>query len=181
MNKVRLKLSPPWITYTNKLQALFDGDPQIAFNIDYSNEGGPVVTLATNNGDKATALVKLLPEDKTFGNVTLKINIDGPFSNRAFVSKKELFEVAFSKNPAFAYCVSTADEESYWLFDFVYVVFKNCVVQFFNDNLNDIHGIISTLYQDIAAEIFTDAKLNGVYYCTDVERGQLGKPLGEWP
>ena len=62
-----------------------------------------------------------------------------------------------------------------------YVVFKNCVVQFFNDNLNDCHGLISTLYQDIAAEIFEDANLNGVYYNTDVERGALGMPLGEWP
>ena len=35
MNDVRLKISPPWVTYVNKLQALFDGDPMIAFNIDY--------------------------------------------------------------------------------------------------------------------------------------------------
>jgi len=60
------------------------------------------------------------------------------------------------------------------------VVFKNCVVQFFNDNLNDAHGVISTLYQNIAAEIFEDANLPGVHYCTDVER-KLGKPLGDWP
>jgi hypothetical protein len=68
-----------------------------------------------------------------------------------------------------------------WFFSATYVVFKNCVVQFFNDNLNDCHGIISTLYQDIAAEIFEDADLHNVYYNTDVERGQLGMPLGEWP
>ena len=38
MADVRLKLSPPWVTYVNKLQALFDGDPLIAFNIDYQAE-----------------------------------------------------------------------------------------------------------------------------------------------
>ena len=177
MNDVRLKLAPPWITYINKLQALFDGDPAIAFNID--NENCRVV-LAGYNGDKNAALLKLLPSEKKFGNITWEIVIDGPIANRAFTSNKELFEVAFDKNPAFAYCVAPA-QEGYFFVDFTYVVFKNCVVQFFNDNLNDAHGIISTLYQDIAAEIFEDANLVSVYYCTDVERGQLGKPLGEWP
>ena len=94
-----------------------------------------------------------------------------------------MFEAAFDGNPAFAYCVAPKQED-YWYLDFVYVVFKNCVVQFFNDNLNDAHGLISTLYQDIAEELFRDAILPGggmVAYCTDVERGALGKPLGEWP
>ena len=56
----------------------------------------------------------------------------------------------FENNPAFAYCVAPVDE-GYWFLDFCYVVFKNCVVQFFNDNLDDAHGVISTLYQDIAS------------------------------
>lgn len=180
MNNVRLKLAPPWITYMNQIQALFDGDPQIACNINWS-ASEPSITLATNNGDKAAALAILLPPEKTFGNVVLTINIDGPFSNRVFTSAKELFEVVFEKNPAFAYCVAPAQEGYQWI-DFTYVVFKNCVVQFFNDNLNDPHGVVSTLYQDIAAEVFKDMHYTGgcVCYCTDVER-KLGKPLGEWP
>lgn len=178
MNDVRLKISPPWITYINKLQALFDGDPQIAFNIDMKNM---TVVLATNNGDKAAALMRLLPTEKAFGNVILTIRVDCPtVSNLAFPTQKDLFETAFYKNPAFAYAVSP-EEEGYWFFSLTYVVFKNCVVQFFNDNLNDCHGLISTLYEDIAREIFEDAQLNGVYYNTDVEVGKLGMPLGEWP
>ena len=174
----RLKISPPWVTYINKLQALFDGDPQIAFNVNYDS-GNPSVILSTNNGDKATALKKVLPETKVYGNVTLTIDVDGPFTNRAFPTAKELFEVMFENNPAFAYCVAPVDE-GYWFLDFCYVVFKNCVVQFFNDNLDDAHGVISTLYQDIASEIFGNT-IPGAHYCTDVERGKLGKPLGEWP
>ena len=178
MQDVRLKLSPPWITYINKLEALFDGDPQIAFNVDMDNMA---VTLATNNGDKAAALLKLLPTEKQFGNVTLKIAVDcDHISNLAFPTPKNLFDVAFQNNPAYAYSVSPTDE-GYWFFSVTYVVFKNTVVQFFNDNLNDCHGLISTLYQDIAAEVFADAELPGVYYNTDVETGKLGMPLGEWP
>ena len=54
-------------------------------------------------------------------------------------------------------------------------------MQFFADNLNDCHGVISTLYQDIASEVLTGPATSGVYYNTDVEVGKLGKPLGEWP
>ena len=181
MTDVRLKVSPPWVTYVNKLEALFDGDPLIAFNIDYNDEDGPSVVLATNDGDKAAALTQILPDKKEFGNVILYIDIDCPtMSNRAFTSKKELFETAFKGNPAFAYAISPYEDGYRWMY-VTYVVFKNCVVQFFNDNLNDCHGIVSTLYQDIASEVFGDAGVTNVYYNTDVEVGKLGKPLGEWP
>ena len=113
------------------------------------------------------------------GNVTLKIIVDGPIANIAFSSQKELFDTAFAGNAAYAYSVTPGSDV--WFFSSTYVVFKNCVVQFFADNLNDCHGVISTLYQDIAAEIFEEADLHGVYYNTDIEVGKLGKPLGEWP
>lgn len=180
MSDVRLKISPPWVTYVHKLQAIFDEDPHIAFNVDYSV---PSVTLAIadGDGDKAAAVAKLLPEEKVFGKVTLTINIDcANMSNRAFTSAKELFETAFEGNPVLAYVV--VPESEYWTVPFTYVVFKNCVVQFFNDNLNDPHGIISTLYQEIASELFEDVTFagGGISYCTDIEH-KLGMPLGEWP
>ena len=180
MTDVRMKISPPWVTYVNKLQALFDGDPQIAFNVNYSADDGPSVVLACNNGDKVAALLKILPDEVEFGNVVLKVGVDGPVSNLAFTSAKSLYETAFAGNPAFAYAVSPV-EEGYYFVDFTYVVFKNCVVQFFNDNLNDVHGLISTLYQEIANDVLVNTDFHGVYYCTDVEVGKLGKPLGEWP
>ena len=177
MNDVRLKISPPWVIYINKLQALFDGDPAIAFNIDYDNM---TVALAGYNGEKNAALQRLLPAEKKFGNVTLKIVIDGPIANIAFTSQKELFDTAFAKNPAYAYSLCPAEEGYQWI-GTTYVIFKNCVVQFAADNLNDCHGIISTLYQTIAEELLTGEATDGVFYNTDVERANLGYPLGEWP
>ena len=59
-----------------------------------------------------------------------------------------------------------------------YVVFENKVVQFFNDDLSDIHGNKSTLYQEIAKDIFGDC--DNIYFCTDTKE-EIGKPLGEWP
>ncbi len=179
MIDARLKILPPWSIVIRKIEALFDGDPQIACNTDFSGEH-PTIVLACNNGDKIAALQKILPEKIEFGGVTLNVSVDGKPSNRTFKNKKELFETAFSKNPAFAYAVSPVDEGYNW-FAMTYVVFKNCVVQVFADNLNDCHGVISTLYQDIANEILTGPGAEGVFFNTDVERGQLGKPLGEWP
>ena len=179
MSEVRLKILPPWSIYIKKVEALFDGDPQIACNVDYSGSH-PSIVLSCNNGDKVAALQKILPEEVGYGGVTLKIAVDGVPSNRAFKNKKELFDVAFEKNPAYAYSISPVDDGYNW-FDIVYVVFKNCVVQFFADNLNDCHGVISTLYQDLAEEILKGDGAQGVFFNTDVERGSLGKPLGEWP
>ena len=179
MNEARLKILPPWTIVIRKLEALFDGDPQIAFNTNYSGEG-PSVVLSCNNGDKVAALQKILPEEVNFGNVALKVMVDGIPSNRAFTSKVELFDAAFKGNPAYACSICPAEEGYMWI-GTTYVVFKNCVVQFAADNLNDCHGIISTLYQDIADELLTGEATDGVFYNTDVERANLGYPLGEWP
>ena len=176
-NNVKLRILPPWSIFIKEIEALFDGDPQIACNVNWEGTS-PSIILATNNPDKAAALLKLLPEEKKFGNVALNIGVDCPtISNNAFADPKELFETAFSGNPAFAYVVTT---EGYWYVPFCYVVFKNCVVQVFADNMNDPHGVISTLYQDIAEEVFEGANLpGGVAYCTDVER-KVGRSINEW-
>ena len=90
----RLKILPPWTIVTRKLEALFDGDPQIAFNVDYSGMH-PAVILACNNGDKVAALQKILPTEIEFGNVKMEIVVDGTPSNIAFTSKVDLFDAAF--------------------------------------------------------------------------------------
>ena len=179
MSDVRLKILPPWTIVIRKFEALFDGDPQIACNCNFAGSD-PSITLACNNGDKVTALQQILPSEVCFGNIKLKVAVDGVPSNRAFTSKVELFDTAFKGNPAYAYAVCPAEEGYQWI-GTTYVVFKNCVVQFAADNLNDCHGIISTLYQSIAEEVLTGPATDGVFYNTDVERANLGKPLGEWP
>ena len=179
MNDVRLKILPPWTIVIRKLEALFDGDPQIAFNTDFSGQH-PCVVLACNNGDKVAALQRILPSEVSFGNVTLKVMVDGTPSNIAFTSKVDLFDAAFKGNPAYAYSMCPCEDGYQWICS-TYVVFKNCVVQFAADNLNDCHGIISTLYQNIAEELLTGEATNGVFYNTDVERAGLGMPTGQWP
>ena len=111
MKDVRLKLLPPWSIYIKKIEALFDGDPQIACNVDYSG-AAPSIILACNNGDKVAALQRILPDEIVFGGIKLKIGVDGVPSNRAFTSKVELFDTAFKGNPAYAYSTCPAEEGS---------------------------------------------------------------------
>lgn len=161
INPKKLALLPPWSTYINKIKELFKEDPQIIINTDF-NSKHPSVSLATNNPDKASALLKLLPDEKVLGGVTFKINVDCyTFSTKTFTSMKELFKTAFYGNLVLVNII----ESDSWYAPFTYVVFKNEVVQFYNDNLNDPEGYLSTLYQDIASEVFND--FNGVAYCTD--------------
>lgn len=179
MSEPKLKILPPWTIAIRKLEALFDGDPLIAFNVDFSGIH-PSVVLSCNDGDKVTALEMILPEEISFGNVKLEIIIDGTPSNRAFANKVELFDVAFKGNPVYAYSICPVDEGYHW-FNTTYVVFNNCVVQIPADNLNDCHGIISTLYQTIAEELLTGPATAGVFYNTHINQPNLGHPLGEWP
>ena len=176
MTKERLKISPPWVTFVNKINALFSNDPDI--DIVYDNDERKV-KLYVANAEKAAALVMLLPSSKMFGNVYLGIAVI-PGNNFAVlplnVATEDLFNMAFDRNPVFAFTKSITGIFSNTL---TYVVFKNRVVQFFNDNLNDIYGNISTLYQEIASDIFAD-KAEGVCFCTDIEE-KVGMPLGEWP
>ena len=198
LSQVRLKLSPPWITYINKLKALFGEDPEIniVHNVDDLKREISVY-LYIDNQEKADALNKLLPITRHFGNILLNIYIvpsnvteEGEptiellkdirinAKNESLpLSIKEAFDTAFKGNSAYAFSYRVDNV----LYDVTYIVFKNCVVQFFNDNLNDLHGNLSTLYQDIATEIFETGLIShGVFFCTDIEH-KVGKPLGEWP
>lgn len=123
----------------------------------------------------------LLPFEKKFGNVSLDIIIIPSNNNKVekvdLTTAQDYFEAAFENNPVFAF---TRVIQGIFTNTLTYVVFKNRVVQFFADNLNDIHGNISTLYQELAKDVFNMDNISGVLFCTDIEE-KVGKPLGEWP
>ena len=173
---IRTKISPPWIIHMKKLTALFEHDSQI--HISYDNDEHKV-RLLVDDPVKAAALAYILPTERVFGNVTLQIVVIP--ANSAEIdfdparSLDETFDAAFKGNPVYAF---SRKVEGMFSYNITYVVFKNRVVQFFGDNLEDIHGNISTLYQNIADDVF-DKNL-AVSYCTDVEE-KVGMPLGEWP
>lgn len=169
MSNNATKLSPPWVTYVHETEALFGEDPDIKIKYD---ESAYRLQLYVNNSDKATALAKLLPEKKEFGNVALSIEIIPANQNEDPID--QVFAKAFLGNPV----LSTVASIDTPFGNVSYAVFQKKVVQFFNDQMDDINGNKSMLFQDIAKDVFgTDHK---IYFCTEAF-GDLAKPLGEWP
>lgn len=154
------QLSSPWVLYVNEIKAFFKGDKDVEVIFD---EDTNTVKLLVNGAEKADALTQLLPAKKQFGNVTLTIQIIP--ANRFEPNKLDLFRKAFADNPIVTDYISIPKEITGFANDFNYLVFKKEVVQYHNDSLNDPHGNCSTLYQNIAEEVFDN--YSGVYFCTD--------------
>lgn len=165
-----MKLSAPWVKFYREIEALFAQDPEVRVVHDEENNE---IKLFVETARKADALTQLLPSEKVFGNVTVKVTVIP--ANNAEVSKADLISEAFDGNPALSY-VQHVDSV---IGSFDYAVFQSKIVQFFNDDLSDINGNCSTLYQDIAKDVFgTDV---GLFFCTEAVNSELEKPLGEWP
>lgn len=152
----KMKMSPPWIQYCNMIDAMFGLDPEIKVLI---NDDGRNVKLFVDNPKKADAISQLLPSEKVIGNEKVCIEV---IPGDTQVKRDSLFETAFAGNPAFSYA-KTVDEV--FTNPITYVVFAKKVVQYWNDNLGDVNGNISTLYQNIARDLFENC--DGVCFCTD--------------
>lgn len=169
-------LSSPWTILYREIEAMFKQDPEVKVLLD---EGRKVIKIYVNNAWKAAALCELMEEERHYGNVTVCIQVvpsneTADNDKHEFANPMEIFETAFKNNPTLSYVKGQSQ-----IFDVsYYVVFKNEVVQYFNDDISDVNGNCSTLYQEIAKDIFRKSlKAN---YCTDTPQN-IGKPLGEWP
>ena len=161
-----LNLSSPWVIFYRKVNELFKEDPEVKIVFDQDNNA---LNLYVDNDEKAEALTKLLPTEKEFGNVVLKIRVV-PANLENDASKLDMFKKAFKGNPVFVDAISTEGDLG---FHADYLLFAKKVVQFYSDDLSDPHGATSTLYQELAKEVFGTE--TGVYFCTDLG----GEPLSD--
>ena len=151
-----VKIAPPWVQYVNALTAMFEKDPDV--NVSYDNDSVNVKLYVTGEA-KANALAKLLPEMKEFGKVTLTISVV-PANEEDNV---KLFRDAFYGNEAVNEIWTTRD--AFMSNPITYVIFAKEVVQYFNDDLSDAHGNRSTIYAELAKELFEEH--DGIFFCTD--------------
>ena len=175
----KLKLSPPWITYYNEVEAMFKKDGKVHVVLDEDN--CELKVYVDGPESKYQALAKLLPTEKEFGNIVLAIKvIPANASEKKLLRVSQLakdgemdlcdlFTSAFRGNETVVDIVPIA---GVFGFNACYVVFAKEVVQFFDDNLGDLNGMRSTLYENIARDIFNP--MDGVMYCTSVRGGNLG-------
>lgn len=153
-----VKLSPPWDTFVNEVKALFNQDPEVTVKFI---DDEYLLKLFVSDADKAIALEKLMVKEKVFGNVTLKVEVIPP--NMDTIAKEQLFQKAFNGNPSLSFTQSYDTP----LGNITYIVFQKKVVQFYNDQMNDINGNKSMLFEDIASDVFGTE--HSVFYCTDAE------------
>ena len=155
-----IKKSSPWVTYYREVDALFKKDKEVFVVFDEENVE---IKIYVSDQVKADAIRCLMPLEKDFGNVILKINVIPSNGNQLRgVSTTNILKIAcdaFLDNNA-VYMVTDVGA----VFDLVYVIFRKEVVQFFDDNIGDINGNCSTLYEMIARDVFEDI---GIKYCTD--------------
>lgn len=168
-----LGLVTPWGEHYNKIEAFFKYDPEVSVIYD---DTAKTVKLYVDNGEKASALDALLPDEVSFGNVTLHIAVIP--ANGVIVSvPRSIYSAAFTGNSAIDDIVIL---EGIFNNPLTYIVCHKEVVQYYTDDLGDYYGMRSCLYEDIAREIFVGGE--GVTYSTNVEvTTKLGAPLGEWP
>lgn len=171
----KVKLAAPWTTLYREFQVFFKNDPGVKVAFD---DNGPELKLYVEDPEKAEALTQLLEMTRTFGNVTMKITVVPANGAQGLMTTDDisLLKIALKGNNAVSQIVDVPG--GCFGNPLCYVAFKREVVQFFNDNLSDLHGLTSTLYESIANDIFTNH--NGICFCTDTLAG-FGMPLGEWP
>ena len=151
-----MKISPPWITYLHQMETLFAGDEDIS--VEYEEEENKIV-LRVKGTDKANALSELIPQEKAFGNVTVKTVV---IPANTAPNRADLIEMALKGNSNF---VGMTRIKGVVAGDMNFAVFAKKVAQFWNDNMGDLHGNESCLYADLAREIFGGD--GSVLYCTD--------------
>ena len=149
----------PWTCYVHQVEAFFEKDDDVT--VVYDNDI-PKVSLYVKDEKKADALMRLLPPTKNFGNIDLKITV---IPANKLTSNVNLFEDALEGNEAFSRIVTVKD--AFMSNPINYILFEKEVVQYPTDDLGDANGLRSTLYQDMAKELF--GEYDGIFFCTEKE------------
>ena len=161
----KVGLASPWQEYCSELKALFAMDDEVTVWDIEEDSMGKVLSIEVKNLEKYVALSELIPEEKVFGNVKLRIDIYDVVNEIEDMDKADLLEKAFAGNPIFDKMLRMRDVTGTPHF---FAMFEPTVIQFYNDDLLDPNGFKTTLVQDVARDIFGEV-CEGVNFCTTRE------------
>lgn len=149
MNKEKMTLCTPWYEFYNEVNAFFKEDKDVHVELV---EHPYVLKVYVDDSEKADALAVILPEEKILGNIHVKIEVipaDGNLKGN-FGYDLDAYRRAFKGNGA---VVDFQHVEAFgWVFD--YIMCKPAVVQLENDSMKNPWGLVSTLYENLADDIF---------------------------
>lgn len=165
-------MSSPWVVFYREVDAMFKKDPEVHVVFD---DDAVELKIFVDNAEKANAIEYLLPASKMFGIRELKIAVIPANEEIEYCCKRlksdnptinlvKAYRTALYGNTAYR---DIHEVRALYNNTFTYVMFIRTVVQYFTDDLGDYNGVCSTLYENIARDIFD--KTDGVYFCTDVK------------
>ena len=160
ITKENFELCSPWMVFFHQVEAFFREDDQVHAELDNDNYK---ISIYVDDDDKANALSMIIPKQKVLGNIIVTIDIipaNGTI-NPNNVYDPDVFKRAFKDNTAIVDFVHI--DVKGLIMDFI--MCKPIVVQMKNDSLHDPKGIVSTLYEDLASEIFVEHP--GIFFSTD--------------
>lgn len=153
------ELSSPWVEHYKKLVTLFGMDDEVG-SIEYDDKA-KAVTIRVDNQGKAELLGRHLRSEVTFGNVTLRVNVvPGNEPDNRLADMRHIFE----GNPVVSDIVVTENPVQG---ETTHVMFEPIVVQYFNDDLSHPDGVRTTIYEELARDVFED--IDGVFFNTEVD------------
>ena len=151
----------PWVEFANEAMALFGGDPGVdaEYGDGDGDGGGPRLTLRVANQAKADAMAALLGDGRTFGGVTLAIDV---IPGNEEPTAGELLVRAFAGNPLFSEVVEPVEECP---FRFTYAMFRPCALQWRDDSLQSPYGLATKAAEDAARDVLRVP--DGVFFASD--------------
>lgn len=164
---MNVNVEAPWYTFLKKVQALFEGDPEIVVEPDLTElEGGNhdyALMIGVKNHEKYLALDRMMRKEHTFGNISVEVMLfDEENTANEENDRIELYRTIFKGNRIVR---DVKEQTDFTGTKFGYVRFEPEVIQFDDDNTADYSGLWNGLAEDIAREVFVD-EFCGVYFCT---------------
>lgn len=150
----QVTISAPWEAHKRKLEALFAQDSEVTVEATFTAEERHIA-IRVENPAKAEALGYLLPTEVEFGNVKVAINVIP--ANKPTVAS--LLRTAFAGNPALKGV--TVVKGAFDTNAVTYAEFEPRVVQYWNDDLSNPHGVTTTLMETLAADVLTGPGAEG--------------------
>ena len=149
----------PDIHVANEIKAIFEDDPYITAEV-VTIEDGSILTFKVSNYKKAAGIRKILEEKYEVGNLTLLVKvIDTSPMN------EEVVHDVFDSNPHFNRFVTISNPLDPTV-KYRVCIFNKEVIQFPNDNAGSLHGMESTIMEDLCKEYIN---VLGILYSTDDE------------
>lgn len=143
-----LGLSSPWACYAKRVKKLFDGDPDVI--VEHDDAEGKLVILV-NGDDKANAIEQLMPSCKTWGNVTLAIEVV-PSNDEQ--TEADLFRKAFSGNANFVDVAEGYGPAG----DISYALFMPDVAQIYEDDISEFDGLTTITMAQLAESVLGETQ-----------------------